>query len=269
MIKTKSNGFCYLSPDGMPPDGICIASGSSPLTITNAENELIKFLRIDGNTVNGAGVGDPVTDSASKYAGKYAVPFTLSGINLVNEPETVEITNSSANKSYKQKYTTKVIDYSQFTASCILTRYDDDITTSNRINIELSYSDNTSAQFNGFFETIHYGLNHVFVCATANASKTLRSVTVRWADYGSATNRHCKIENMMLLAGKYTSSTLPKYEAYFAPENYTVYLEKPLYLNESAEIKNSSILLHNGTNILTPMSIVSPKSLYVKYIKRT
>ena len=222
-------------------------TGVLPLTLTNCVDEdcIIKFKLYGQN--GGVGENDENT-------GKYAIPITVSGKNILN-PNNFKggsLTTYNGILCYKYldggsgnfTYTDDFKASTQYTFTIKI--YSTDSTKNTAI--KFTYTDGTS-------NTLVIRDN-VFYTSVTMKGKTLQSIKGEWY-YG--VTRYIDLSVSQLEEGTIATD----YEPYHEPITTNLYVDKPLYSDEFVKVLN--IPTFKGTTIVSADTTIQPSNVEIEY----
>ena len=234
--------------------------GVPPISFQGIGEDLLDY-RIDGAS---GGVGDLITDISDDNYGKYKVPVVVNGKNLFDE----------ANAVVTDYYITNVgqeevgINGDQFLKSYI------NVNPSTEYTFKWSQTIMGSSNNGPYIRISEYTSNNTFIqrvlcqCSeqsqnnyTFTTSNNTVYIDIRIDAETSTRGQH--LTEIMLVKGATAPDT---YEEYTSPIIKTIYLDSPIYENESISLSDTNVDIPTieGTNVITIDTTVQPSNVYVQ-----
>lgn len=220
--------------------------GVPPLNFQGIGEDLLDY-RIDGAS---GGVGDLITDSTDENYNKYKVPVVLSGKNLFNG----ELLQGYYTDSTMSTLASKNSNYKSIKIYLKKGKY----TLSSNINLLIVrfitsqvYQSNPSGS--NLTKTFTFEIENDGYISLAFRNENNQT-------WDNSTNLQIEI-----------GDTATTYEEYTSPTITTIYLDSPIYANESISLSDTEVDIPTirGTNVLTVDTTVQPSNIYVKARKES
>ena len=247
-----------------------VLTGSPPLSFVSNGQPFSDY-RIYGNS---GGVGDLVTDETAPNYGKYKIPVTVSGKNLLPPPASSEtITQNgitfTANEdgTYTIKGTTATVTAYQF-------RLKNEFIFPTFLGFgghAVLHLNNNPAPLNSSTIVFWYNNTQIIYFSLANnqrivtASEALNNKKVN--RIGLYVAKNATVNVTLRPAIYFDITTLTDFVPYVDPITTNIYLNEPLSEGESISMSDTRISIPtvDGTNILTVDTEVQPSEVYIKY----